>query len=499
MICLIQNQQDYNNDLRAMIMAFFPGVKIAEGSRENMELKIAGLGNKTEDAEFVFEACYEDRCTRLKLYYLPDKSFHKKIDYDYRDREGFRNKLKLAAYHLLSEYTGRRLPWGDLTGVRPTKIAMRQLLDGKDDDAAVKHYMDLYDVSQHKAELAVKVAKRELMLTKDFDLEREFCLYVGIPFCPSRCLYCSFPSYPIEAYRDKALVYIEKLKEEISTVKMMLGDGRRLVSIYIGGGTPTSISHTLMDNLLLHIENTFDLSHLREYTVEAGRPDSISEEKLAVLKKHGVTRMSINPQTMNDETLKTIGRAHTSAQTEEAFFLARGCGFDNINMDIIAGLPDESLGHMEYTLAKLKKLAPESITVHSLAIKRAARLNEQMTEFGGSIHHDTDRMLDAVREAACELGMEPYYLYRQKNIGGNLENVGYAKEGCECLYNILIMEELTDIISVGAGASTKLTFHKENRVERVENCKSVDDYIERLAEMLDRKKKHNYEKFSEDI
>ena len=488
MICLIQNKQDYNNDLRAMIMAFFPGVKITECSREEIELKTAGLEKTAEDMEFVFEACYEDACTALKLYHIPDKDFHKKIDGDYRDRESFRNKLKLTAYQILSEYTGRRLPWGDLTGVRPTKIAMKQLLDGKSHEAAVKHYMDIYDVSRRKAELAVTVAEKELMLTEDIDLSRDYCLYVGIPFCPSRCLYCSFTSYPIEAYRDKASLYIERLKEEISAVKNMLGDGRRLVSVYIGGGTPTSISHELMDGLLLHIENTFDLSHIKEYTVEAGRPDSISEEKLAVLKRHGVTRISINPQTMNDKTLKTIGRAHTAAQAEEAFFLARRCGFDNINMDIIAGLPNESIENMEYTLGRIKKLAPESITVHSLAIKRAARLNEQINEFGSHIHHDTDRMLDAVSEFACESGMEPYYLYRQKNIGGNLENVGYAKEGCECLYNILIMEELTDIISVGAGASTKLTFHEENRVERVENCKSVDDYMERLDEMLDRKR-----------
>lgn len=488
MICLIQNKQDYNNDLRAMIMAFFPGVKITEYSKEELEIKNADLEKKAENTEFVFEACYEDIGTELKLYLIPDKGFCKKIDGDYRKKDGFRNKLKLAAYHILSEYTGRKLPWGDLTGVRPTKIAMKQLMDGKSYEAAVKHYIDVYDVSGRKAALAVKVAGKELILTENIDLSRDYCLYVGIPFCPSRCLYCSFTSYPIEVYKDKASVYIEKLKEEISTVKNMLGAERRLVSIYVGGGTPTSISHELIDGLLSHIENTFDLSYIKEYTVEAGRPDSISEEKLAVLKKHGVTRISINPQTMNDETLKTIGRAHTSAQAEEAFFLARKHGFDNINMDIIAGLPNEGIDSMEYTLDRIKKLAPESITVHSLAIKRAARLNEQISEFGSHIHHDTDRMLDLVSEAACESGMEPYYLYRQKNIGGNLENVGYAKEGCECLYNILIMEELTDIISVGAGASTKLTFHKENRVERVENCKSVDDYMERLEEMLDRKR-----------
>ena len=223
--------------------------------------------------------------------------------------------------------------------------------------------------------------------------------------------------------------------------------------------------------------------------MEAGRPDSITREKLMVMKNHNITRISINPQTMNDETLKVIGRAHTVEQTVEAFKLARECGFDNINMDLIAGLPGEDIKSMENTLAQIRELAPESLTVHSLAIKRAANLKQQLGEYAEEIHQDVDEMLNMVSDVATELGMEPYYLYRQKNIGGNLENVGYAKEGLECLYNILIMEEITDIIAAGAGASTKVTYHAENRVERVENCKSVADYINRFDEMLERKKK----------
>ena len=205
------------------------------------------------------------------------------------------------------------------------------------------------------------------------------------------------------------------------------------------------------------------------------------------MKKHGVSRISINPQTMNDETLKTIGRAHTSAQTIEAFRMARMAGFDNINMDLIAGLPGENLDSMRHTLDEVKVLNPESITVHSLAIKRAANLRQQMDEYGTSINQDMDAMHEMVAETATLLGMEPYYLYRQKNIGGNLENVGYAKPDTECLYNILIMEEMTDIIAAGAGSSTKLVYHAENRVERVENCKSVDDYMNRFDEMIARK------------
>lgn len=495
MIKLVQNKQDYNNDLRAMLMAFYPGIKIVQtvDSEDNIMLTFKAEYEEEytvltliQEADFTGVSCSSDSeaCGAPLGGYMAKS----RIQGDYRDKKVFRNSLKLAAYKLLSCYTGRKLPWGDLTGVRPTKIAMSRLSGGASFNDAVNYYIDVYDVSKKKAGLATGVAKRETELIKSFDLERDYCLYVGIPFCPSRCLYCSFTSYPIGIYRDKAELYIERLKSEITAVRDMLSDDRRLVSIYVGGGTPTAINEHLLDELFSHIENTFDTSFLKEYTVEAGRPDSITREKLQVLKKYGVTRISINPQTMNDATLKVIGRAHTSLQTKEAFLLARQCGFDNINMDIIAGLPGEDIACMEYTLGRISKLEPESITVHSLAIKRAANLNQQMEEFAGTIHHDTDLMLDLVAEKAAALGMEPYYLYRQKNIGGNLENVGYAKSGCECLYNILIMEELTDIISVGAGASTKLIFHRENRVERVENCKSVDDYINRIDEMIERKR-----------
>ena len=389
---------------------------------------------------------------------------------------------------MLSRYADRTLPWGDLTGVRPTKIAMAKLKSGASYDEAVENYVKVYEVSDKKAQLATKVAEKELSLISDIDVDNDYCLYVGIPFCPTRCLYCSFTSYPIAQYEKKAAEYIKTLKKELDYIAEVYKD-KRLVSVYIGGGTPTSISHELLDELLTHIDSTFDLSQCKEFTVEAGRPDSITKEKLMVMKNHNISRISINPQTMNDETLKVIGRAHTVEQTVEAFKLARECGFDNINMDLIAGLPGEDIKSMENTLAQIKELAPESLTVHSLAIKRAANLKQQLGEYAEEIHQDVNEMLDMVSDVATELGMEPYYLYRQKNIGGNLENVGYSKEGLECLYNILIMEEITDIIAAGAGASTKVTYHAENRVERVENCKSVDDYISRFDEMLERKKK----------
>ena len=534
MILLDQNNQLYNNDLRAMIMAFYPGVKIVEDEKLSDDFDLRLL-IRYEEAFTILTVCkHGHACDKPDdLQEVPELPPYKdklqistcglraKILVDYRDKTEFRNVLKMASYRLLGQFADRRLPWGDLTGVRPTKIAMTKLLeymaeqadeaggnrDVSETDAGftgtkqqeihgriVQYYRDIYDTSMQKAELATTVAENEHCLVKGIDLDNDYCLYVGIPFCPSRCLYCSFTSYPIGIYAEKARTYIDTLCKELAYVAEQYKH-KRLVAIYIGGGTPTSISHELLAILLKQIQTVFRLQELEvadglvEFTVEAGRPDSITPEKLVVMKEYGVTRISINPQTMNDETLRTIGRAHNAAQVKEAFAMARQAGFDNINMDLIAGLPGEDLDSMRYTLAEVRALAPESLTVHSLAIKRAANLNQQMDDYKSTIHHDMDAMHTAAQETAQALGMEPYYLYRQKNIGGNLENVGYAKPGCECLYNILIMEEMTDIIAAGAGASTKLVYHAENRVERVENCKSVDDYINRFDEMLDRKRK----------
>lgn len=475
MIHLKQNSQLYNNDLRAMIMAFYPGVRIVENVPEG------------QDILFTLRADFSDASTLIAIE-AGECEDCRRIDLSYEDKVVFRNILKSTIYKLLCDYTGRTLPWGDLTGVRPTKIAMEKLNRGCSFHETVTNYINTYHVSDRKAYLATGVADFERNIIAGIDKENEYCLYVGIPFCPSRCLYCSFTSYPIGVYEDKASLYVDRLCEELEFVADTYRD-KKLVSIYIGGGTPTSLSHVLMDRLLDKIDDVFDMTSLREYTVEAGRPDSITREKLMVMKKHNITRISINPQTMNDDTLKIIGRAHTVSQTIESFRLARECGFANINMDLIAGLPGENIDSMRHTLSMIRELSPESITVHSLAIKRAANLRQQMQEYGTTINRDMNEMLDMVSELAEELDMKPYYLYRQKNIGGNLENVGYAKKGLECLYNILIMEEITDIIATGAGASTKLTFHGENRVERVENCKSVDDYIFRFDEMLDRKRK----------
>jgi oxygen-independent coproporphyrinogen-3 oxidase len=404
------------------------------------------------------------------------------------DKKLARNPLKAGLYKLLSEYTGKELPWGSMTGVRPTKVATERLERGESEEMIHRVYTDTYLTMDQKADICIEVAKREQELFRDFCYEEEYCLYVGIPFCPTRCLYCSFTSYPIEAYQDKVDAYLDALCKEIAFVAETPAYAKkRLVAIYVGGGTPSALSAKQLERLISEIKKHFDMQYVKEFCVECGRPDSITVDKLQALKNSGVERISINPQTMSDETLKLIGRAHSVEQTKEAFTLARQAGFENINMDMIVGLPGEDIEDVRHTLSEIRKLQPDSITVHSLAIKRAANLNIEMERYRSLIKGSTNEMLLAVDQCARELGLLPYYLYRQKNIPGKLENIGYAAPGKECLYNVLIMEEKMDILALGAGASSKFVFHEENRIERVENVKNVDEYIKRIDEMLERK------------
>lgn len=282
--------------------------------------------------------------------------------------------------------------------------------------------------------------------------------------------------------------YIKALRKEIKSVGKILADkGLKIQSIYIGGGTPTAIDAQHLGELLKEIEDTFCMDDVKEYTLEAGRPDSITEEKLATIARSRVNRISINPQTMKDETLVRIGRSHTSGDIIEAFNLARELGFDNINMDVIAGLPGEDINDFMYTLDEIKKLAPESITVHTMSVKRASRLNDEKNSYDLTDEDEVTKMVDSAYEFIKDIGLKPYYLYRQKNILGNLENIGYSKPGAESIYNIQIMEERQTIIALGAGATTKLVYPKEDRIERVFNVKSVEEYISRIDEMIGRK------------
>jgi len=428
------------------------------------------------------------------------------------DRKEKKYFVGVKVYKYLCEYTGRSLAWGILTGIRPTKLPMKGLEDGWSDDKVVQYLTKRYLVQKEKAKLALDTAKREQALLHGVDYSGGYSLYIGIPFCPTTCAYCSFTSYPIEIWKGRVGDYLNALLKELESIEEMVRD-RRLNTIYIGGGTPTTLTANQLHRLLSHIEQVFCLDHLLEFTVEAGRPDSITEEKLEVLKQHGISRISINPQTMQQKTLNVIGRKHTVKDVLEAYQLARNLGFDNINMDLIVGLRGEELADVEDTLQLVAELDPDSVTVHALAIKRAAKMGqkahqEQSLQFcpewgkkNSILEHgkQLSKMIQMAEDYATKMDMEPYYLYRQKNIAGNFENVGYAKVDKAGIYNILIMEEKQSILAAGAGAITKIVENPGNSgkvasqienakaIHRIENVKDVQEYISRIDEMIARK------------
>ncbi|MGX8704816.1 MAG: coproporphyrinogen dehydrogenase HemZ, partial [bacterium] len=486
-VCL--NKEDFFYDLHSLVKAFFPDDEVQIFSAADIEK--AG----------------EPRDLRIEIE-IPE----------YTDRTQAKNALKQELYRTLKAYTGQSLPWGTLSGIRPTKIPTKLLLEGRTDEEVLAYLSETYLVSESKAGLALAVAKNEQRILTDagiaarqpslaadafpqqppsaveeclpqpnsglketaFSLKTEndpskppFCLYAHIPFCPSICLYCTFSASPVSAWAKRADEYLEVLLGEMRQgAKRDLAEGKSLTPLvfYIGGGTPTALTAGQLDHLLTETEKIYDLSKLKEYTVEAGRPDSIDSVKLRILKDHGVGRISVNPQTMNQKTLDLIGRRHTVEDTERAFALAREAGFDNINMDIILGLPGEEPEDVRHTLERIRQMQPDELTVHSLAVKRASRLTktlreayeagriEDMSRYEGLSFQNSEEIIGMAYETAYAMGMKPYYLYRQKNMKGGLENTGFALPGKEGLYNILIMEELTDIRAYGAGASSKYLY-----------------------------------------
>lgn len=404
-----------------------------------------------------------------------------------------KNAMKQLIYLMLSKETDTELPWGTLTGIRPTKIAMKVIENGGSADDVRKYMKDTYFTSDEKIDVSIKIAQREKKILDSIDYKGGYSLYIGIPFCPTTCMYCSFTSFPIGLWKNKVDDYIECLKKEIDYVASDFKD-KKLCSLYIGGGTPTTLEPDQMERLLGYVEDRLDLSYLKELTVESGRPDSITRDKLKAMKKHGVNRISVNPQTMRNETLKFIGRCHTVEQFIDAFHMAREEGFDNINMDIILGLPGEGLDDIRYTMEEIEKLGPDDLTVHSLALKRGSRLYEQMKLKGVVETTNTDEMMKVASEGAYRMGLSPYYLYRQKNMTGNFENTGYARDDKAGIYNMLIMEDLHSIVALGTGTVTKRIYTDENgestgRIERCDNVKDVGLYMEKIDEMIERKKR----------
>ncbi len=478
LICF--SEKDFEYDVYSLVRAFYP----------NNDAVISYDREKAATGEFKrwISVDYFPSMIRVKIVWEDGSAYEEQTAVDrIARRTDAKNQVKMMVYRGLSKISQRTLPWGTLTGIRPTKIAMKMLDQGLKNTQIAEFMRNTYACSNEKTALAIAVANREKAIIRDIDYEKGYSLYVGIPFCPSICLYCSFGSHPIGTWEQKIEAYLQALKEELTFISEAYRY-KKLHSIYVGGGTPTSLTAEQMQSLLRHITVSFDLTNVREFTVEAGRPDSITEEKLEVIRQFPVDRISINPQTMQQKTLDLIGRKHTVEEIYETFALARKLGFDNINMDLIIGLPGEGVQEIADTLQQIAKMNPDNLTIHSLALKRATRLNLMKEEYQKISFENSREIMDMTAKSAMDMHMAPYYLYRQKNIAGNFENVGYAKVDKAGIYNILIMEEKQTIMAAGAGAATKFVFDEGRSIRRVDNVKDVNQYIGRIDEMIDRKR-----------
>ena len=389
-------------------------------------------------------------------------------------------------YKLLCDFTGLTQPWGILTGVRPVKL-LRRLAEESNEEQAVKKFEKDFFVSNEKIALSRETEHNERKIL-ELSKPESFSLYVGIPFCPSRCSYCSFVMASIERAEKLIEPYTKLLCEEIKqTAEIANKLGLRLETVYFGGGTPTTLSAEQLDTVLGTVNKSFDMSTCREFTVEAGRPDTIDIAKLFALKENKVDRISINPQTVNDEVLKTIGRKHTAQQFFDAFELARKCGFDNINTDLIAGLPTDTPESFKNSLDSIVRLNAECITVHTLCMKRASRLTTEGVTLDLQQSRDAREMLAYTQNILGQNEYIPYYMYRQSRMVGNLENVGWSKKGFESLYNVYVMDETHTILACGSGGVTKLKRNNPDYLERIFNFKYPYEYIDRFDELIQRK------------
>lgn len=479
MIRIVCSNERFTYDMYHIVKSFYPDGKIHQSVDPEQELLI--------QMEIEGDPCFKIAVDEISN--IEDK----------REQKRYINK---KLYHALAERTGMVHAWGNMTGVRPTKMILEKVEEGCNDEEIVQYMEETYVVSEEKTRLGIEIAKREKAQLDRLDYENGYSLYIGIPFCPTTCSYCTFTSYPIAKWEKRTDEYVDALLKELTFIAEVSKE-KKLNAIYMGGGTPTTLTAEQMDKVLTHLETHFSFADLKEYTIEAGRPDSITREKLEVIHRHGVGRISINPQTMQQKTLDGIGRRHTVEDIVQIFRMAREIGFDNINMDLIAGLPGEVPEDMEDTLRQIGELAPDSLTVHALAMKHGSRLSREREESGEKqnftqMARELEEMIALAQRAADEMGLVPYYLYRQKNIAGNFENVGYAKAEKAGIYNILIMEEKQTIVACGAGSTTKVVLPYEipapgskngrkTNLIRIENVRDVGEYISRIDEMIERK------------
>lgn len=469
---LITENHSFQYDMENLAEIFFPYEKIKvlgelSGEKDNITVITRACGNEISVEAFVFE---KHKIKRQSVFAQSD----------------IRSMLSILFYEVMSDITGLDYPWGILYGVRPARFM--HSLDAKySKEKAEEIFKNQYLVSESKISLVRRVAENE---NKIISLSRsDSCsLYVSIPFCPSRCAYCSFVSHSIENASGLVDSYVALLVRELQDLSAYIKNNNlRLETIYFGGGTPTSLSAENLSKIFEAIKNNFDLSALREYTVEAGRPDTVTPEKLIAIKNAGAQRISINPQSFNDDVLHAVGRRHTSKQTLEAYRLAEEIGFDNINMDFIAGLPADNFNSFKSSIETAVSLNAPSITVHTLSLKSGAFMASPEGEFKACSTELTSQMVDFSRAFLTDSGYEPYYMYRQGKCVGNLENVGWCKKGYECLYNVFMMDETHTVFAVGAGGVTRLKNQKTGKIERIYNYKYPYEYIRSFDEILKRK------------
>ena len=432
---------------------------------------------KDYDYKFLIEG------ENISIYYK------NKLELDNKIENNFSEEFKKIVFNYLKKNTKKELPWGILSGIRPTKQIHKLMKLNLSKEETISIFQEKFLTSHEKAILCYEtaIAEKEIVNKE----ENKISIYIGIPFCPTRCSYCSFTSNPISRCKKIINPYLESLFMEIEAIsKFVTENNLKIQCVYIGGGTPTSLNDEDFHSLMTKVFNCFVKNrNVEEFNVECGRPDSITLNKLNSMKEFFVNRISINPQTMNDDTLKKIGRKHNTEDIIENFNKARQLGFDNINMDLIIGLPGENISYVEKTIQEIKKLDPDSITIHGMSIKRASKLHEDLLnkKFKVEEQNNLNQMFELTRILAKELEMKPYYLYRQKNMVGNMENLGYAKIGKEGIYNIQIIEEKQTIIALGADAVTKIVYLDEDRIDRVANLKDVREYIKRIDEKINEK------------
>ncbi len=474
---------DYKYAVEQMLFTMFPDrhPEYPEGKPEGerIEVRLSRAGQYTTASCSIWQGglCYRGKAAEQN----PDASDDLTTD------RLCQRILKKAMYRAALRSGIRRPVWGALTGVRPGKLLCGILSRTEDEQKALREFIDEYDVSPERAALCLDTSRETLKAQASMG-EKDICLYVGIPFCPTRCAYCSFVSQAVEKNMKLIAPFVEALHQEVrATARQVKKLGLRVLSIYMGGGTPTTLSAGQLDDLCRLLAEEFDLSALREYTVEAGRPDTISMEKLQVLRKHGVDRVSVNPQTMSDHVLEVIGRRHTAQDIVDALQIVRDCGGFDVNMDLIAGLPADTVEGFTDTVERVLALAPENITVHTLSLKKGSRISAEGAEIPSAA--EVGCMLDIAQEKLRAAGYAPYYLYRQKFMSGGFENVGWARDGKINLYNICIMEELCSILAMGGGGSTKLVRPDEGRNIRLVAPKYPLEYIGSIEKTCKDKRK----------